>query len=483
MIRSFVLNNTLVKSSEPNGKVLADLIRKDFRKKGTTIACREGDCGACTVLVGELKGDRIFYRSLTSCVSPWVNANGKHIVTIEGLTLDKSGANSGNGILNLIQSAFKKQAATQCGYCTPGFIVSVAGYFLRAETINFEDAWSSVDGNICRCTGYKSIERAVRDLVQDYQNKVNQGAHSLEALVSLGVVPEYFLSIPEKLKSLKATGQSVPSEASSESLRVMGGGTDLLVQKPHVIYSEDLLLMQESISETIEIKDHRVFLGGACRIEDFRLSEAMNSMIPNLKAMFKLFASTQIRHQGTIAGNIVNGSPIGDVTNFLLALSATLHLDLGGAKRSVPLSDFFTGYKTNLLKPGEVIKYISFPVPDKNSYINLEKVSKRTYLDIASVTTSAHIIYNGALIQHTVFSAGGVGPVPMVLNSLTKELSQKSLTVDRVRYGVSMALKEVAPLSDVRGSESYKLLALRQLLFAHFIEMFPEKFNIKELAS
>ena len=480
---AFILNRDLVTSYEPSGKVLVDLIRRDFSQKGTTVACREGDCGACTVLVGELKGKDVFYRSKTSCISPWQHAAGKHIVTIEGLCQFEENSNQ-TFKLNPLQDLFREQSATQCGFCTPGFMVSLAGFLLRSEDLTLENAIASVDGNICRCTGYKSIERAISILVSKYKEHLDNEKDRLKALVNIGLIPSYFERIPSRLKDLaESMPTSRPLASPKKKSIIMGGGTDLLVQQADDIYQKKLFNTQETLNESISLKNGNLLVGAACRIEDFRTSPLVQSVIADIKELLKMFASTQIRHQGTIAGNIVNASPIGDLSNFLLAMGTHVHLDSPEGKREVPLEDFFISYKKTAKKDHEWVSYFSFETPGKNSYINLEKVSKRTYLDIASVTTSMHLKMEGNLISSAKFSAGGVAPIPMLLQKMSAFLSGKRLDPSIIKEGVHIALEEISPISDVRGSREYKRLLLRQLLFAHFLKKFPSKVSLVELTS
>ncbi|CAM1361284.1 Glyceraldehyde dehydrogenase small chain (modular protein) [Tenacibaculum sediminilitoris] len=187
----FILNNQVIKTTANAGITLLDFIREHQQLKGTKIGCREGDCGACTVLIGEQKNGSLSYQSITSCISPLGNANGKHIVTIEGINLPKE--------LNTVQKAMTDNYAMHCGFCTPGFVVSMTGYALDSkQTTSCKDA---VSGNICRCTGYKSIEKAGFEIEQRLQQKDNN--HQIDWLIKEGFIPNYFETIPEKLAQIQ----------------------------------------------------------------------------------------------------------------------------------------------------------------------------------------------------------------------------------------------------------------------------------------
>lgn len=187
---NFILNNEQVSADLPPGMLLLDYVRYHKHLTGTKIGCREGDCGACTVLIGELKDDEIDYRSFTSCLTPLGNVQGKHVVTIEGINM------SG---LNPVQQAMSDCSATQCGFCTPGFVMSLAGFCLSKKDPTQQNAAAAIDGNICRCTGYKSIERAAAQVAGLLKEK--GGINAAEFLVNNNILPAYFKSMKERLKA------------------------------------------------------------------------------------------------------------------------------------------------------------------------------------------------------------------------------------------------------------------------------------------
>jgi len=186
----FILNNQIIHKENPGNTTLLDFIRYDENLRGTKIGCREGDCGACTVLIGSLKEGKLEYMSATSCLTPLPNVHGKHVVTVEGLNFPDK--------LNQAQQAMVDCSGTQCGFCTPGFVNSMSGYALTTKEPSYESAISAIDGNICRCTGYKSIERATAKLAEQLQNKDTN--RPLEWLVENNFIPEYFLQIEKSLK-------------------------------------------------------------------------------------------------------------------------------------------------------------------------------------------------------------------------------------------------------------------------------------------
>jgi xanthine dehydrogenase small subunit len=458
----FILNKYLLKTSEPPGMVLVDFIRSKCRLVGSTVACREGDCGACSVLIGEIIDGELSYRSITSCISPLANAEGRHVLTVEGL---------GNKRMNPIQEILGEFSATQCGFCTPGFIVSLAGFFLRSKELDYDDAYAAIDGNICRCTGYKSIERAVKEMVQRYQKKLASGQERIPSLVDCGIVPEYFLQIPERLRSLESSEKVFSKDRIS-----VGGGTDLFVQKPEIMYTSSMERMKfRKELSGITVEKGVCEIGASTSIQEIKESSLMQKIFPEIHSYLRYFASTQIRQQATLAGNFVNASPIGDMTVFFLALDAKLLLCKNREKREVLLKDFFHDYKKTDLKEGEYVQSINFPILESNSFFNFEKVSKRTHLDIASVNSAIHCKVEEGKISYVSVSAGGVAAIPLYLEKTSQFFFGKDLRFETIWEGQKVAQEELSSISDVRGSAKYKRLLFRQLFFAHFINFFPEK--------
>lgn len=489
----FILNEQDIETDLPAGTTVLDLVRYHQDLKGTKIGCREGDCGACTILVGELIDDRVRYRSMTSCLMPLANAAGKHIVTIEGI-------NPSDGSLTPVQQAMVDESGTQCGFCTVGFVMSLTGFCVskpqisKGSTSTLADAISAMDGNICRCTGYKSIERAAARLSEP-------GAI---ATGFVGVVPEYFHSIANRLSSLPSAGQKAETRPVG-SVPFVGGGTDLYVQKHDqmarsraiaLLYSENL----RGISDTGE----HIEIGASATVTDLLESPVMNAIFPDLYKHLKLVSSTPIRNMATLAGNFVNASPIGDMTVWFLALDAEIEICTSphvnnGVARALSLRDLYLGYKQLAKQPDEMITAIRFKKPSGDFHFNFEKVCKRTYLDIASVNTAISLtvratpgegwlppvlsepgaIATGSKVTQTIIdahvSAGGVAPIPLYLKRTSEFLRGRVMNDETIAAANEIMQSEISPISDVRGTEQYKRLLLRQLFRAHFLELFTKE--------
>lgn len=466
MIR-FILNEKAVATDLPPGTLLLDYIRYHRHLTGTKIGCREGDCGACTVLMGELKGGEMVYASVTSCLTALANVQGKHIVTIEGLN-PAGGEGAGNG-LNPIQQAMSNEAATQCGFCTPGFVVSLAGFCLSETECGYDAALASINGNICRCTGYKSIERAAAKVAALMDEKGEKPA--LDFVADHNILPAYFKNIKARLLPLQPNGQGPRSANGS---RFLGGGTDLYVQQPEAMAGANVVsLFSKKELKGIYREDNVCHVGGAATVTDILSSLIFQTHFPQLKKFVKLVSSTPIRNIATVGGNLVNASPIGDLTIFFLALNATVILSNGKTDRTIPLRNFYKGYKQLDKRPDEFIARLSFELPGAAAHFNFEKVCKRTHLDIASVNTAMKVEVKNGVMVDAGLSAGGVGPIPMYLENASDYLKGKEATEDVILEAIETAQTEIAPISDVRGSADYKRLLLSQLVKAHFIHFFP----------
>lgn len=458
----FILNNKEVSTAMPNGTPVLDFIRYNQYLTGTKIGCREGDCGACTVIVGELNNGELRYRTATSCLMPLGNAHGKHIVTIEGLNMAE---------LNPIQQAMSDESATQCGFCTPGFVVSMAAFCLSKKEPTSENAIAAIDGNICRCTGYKSIERAaarVADLLVQRQDE-----DPAKFAVKKAMLPSYFFNMKERLQTLSLNLNGELTNENAAAQRV-GGGTDLYVQKHDEIKEASIrFLFDQPGLKGIQQAGNQCLIGPSATVTDLIESPVIQEYFPDFKAYTKLISSTPIRNMATIGGNFINASPIGDFTIFFLALDATLTFSDGTTSRELPLRDLYKSYKTLDKQPEENLEQIRFDLPDSNTRFNYEKVSKRTHLDIASVNSAIRITAENDVLINVKLSAGGVAATPKQLTKTAEFLTGKLLTEELILDAIVIAQTEIAPISDARGTEAYKRLLLSQLIKAHFIKLFP----------
>jgi xanthine dehydrogenase small subunit len=467
----FILNNQNIETELPDGTTVLDFVRYHKNLKGTKIGCREGDCGACTILVGELASDSVKYLSMTSCLMPIANARGKHIVTVEGI-------NKSDGALTEVQQAMVENSGTQCGFCTVGFVMSLTGFCVDDTEKSSQMAISSIDGNICRCTGYKSIERAAESLTKTLNEKSGQSI--LDFAVGKQIVPPYFSGIKERLQNLnsetlnyrnkktKAKEQESNPQSAIHNPQFVGGGTDLYVQRhDEMVYAAAENLFDNNDLRGIEEVSEFVEIGASATVTDLLVSPIMQNLFPNLYKHLKLVSSTPIRNMATLAGNFVNASPIGDMTIWFLALDASV---IFNNAREIPLREFYLGYKTLTKTENEFVTKVRFR--KKFSNFNFEKVSKRTCLDISSVNSAISLKVENHIIAEAHVSAGGVAPIPLYLRKTSEFLRGKKVSNETISQANEILQTEISPISDVRGSADYKRLLLHQLFTAHFVELF-----------
>ncbi len=464
----FILNNQLVNTEHATGSTVLDFIRYYKRLVGTKIGCREGDCGACTILVGDFENDKLVYRSMTSCLMPLGNAHGKHIVSVEGINMKE---------LSPVQQAMVDTNGTQCGFCTIGFVMSLTGFVLNETTKQYDDAIAAIDGNICRCTGYKSIERAAAILSEKVNDKPNQ--ETIAWLVEHNFIPEYFLQIKDRLTQLREKINETASTINPVVQKlILGGGTDLVVQKALTVKKSAVAhLFDTSHLQEIKFENGQCHIGAAVTVTAFAESKLIQRFFPDLHKYIKLISSTPIRNMATMAGNLVNASPIGDMSIFFLALDSELVLNKNGTTRTIKLKDFYKAYKQIDKDADEIIEKIIF-TPPQNSHFNFEKICKRTHLDIASVNSACQMqISNDHVITEIHLSAGGVAPFPKYLAENCSFLKGKKVNAENLKAAIEIMNAEIAPISDARGTKEYKRLLLRQLFLAHF-QTIDQKFNI-----
>ena len=461
---TFILNDQVVHTKTNPATVLLDFIRKSKRLTGTKEVCKEGDCGACAVLLGTLENGEIKYKTINSCLYPIQKVNGKHVVTIEGLNEDK---------LNLLQDSFVEQGASQCGFCTPGFLISLTGYLLNTSKFEENEAINSIAGNICRCTGYHSILRSLKNIGENF-DEINT-----DILISRKVIPEFFRKIPEMLNDISGLETKININPSDQ---LVSGGTDLFVQQPDNLLEQEIHFVEQIVKSEIKVIENQLVISGSATIQE--LKEFLEEGNTNLKLekLFKLFASLPIRNSATISGNIINASPIADFTITLLALNSKIQLSSAQSeKRLIELSNFYKGYKTIDKANNEFIEQIIIQFPKNDALFNFEKVSKRTHLDIASVNTAALFTLSKDKIISANISAGGVSPIPLLLKQTSDFLTNKKISNNLVNEIIPIIVSEISPISDIRGSKEYKTILLIQLIKAHFIELFSDYITVEVL--
>jgi len=465
----FLLNDRPETLDMAPGLSTLSWLRETRELTGTKEGCAEGECGACAVLLGELDGDHVNYRAVPACLLPLGELAGRHLVTIEGLNPPAG--------LHPIQQALVDEGAPQCGFCFPGIVISLAGFFLTSKDLSVADAVDSLDGNICRCTGYAAILRALTGLCETFAPRLDTHQPRVDQVLAWGLLPDHFSQAASRLTTMAPSPDPVEPEAD-----LVAGSTDLLVQCPDDLATRPLsFISRRSDLRTVVRTAFGLELGGGVTLEQWRRSDDVEAVLPGARDMATLFASTLVRNRATVAGNLVNASPIGDLTVFLLAHDAELELAGPDAARRVPLADFYRGYKDLDLEPGEVVRAVHVPGLPAGATSNFEKISQRRILDIASVNGAAVLTMDDGVFTQARLSLGGVAPVPLLLKETPKALVGQPVSAATLLAAAAVQDAEIAPIDDVRGTAVYKRELARRILFAHILTLAPENVRLEEL--
>lgn len=460
----FLLNNRLITEHalDPNLTVLSYL-RNHQQRRGTKEGCASGDCGACTVTVGKVVDGHMQYEAVNSCLMLVSSLQGKLLITVEDLRQERE--------LHPVQQAMVKCHGSQCGYCTPGFVMSLFTLQKNSTEWQRHQAELALAGNLCRCTGYRPIMDAAKqacehavsdefsrneaDLVQQLQTLANNEIQILETGGNR-------CFIPKKLSQLAALCQQHPDA------RLVAGGTDLALQITQHHQSIPLLISLEQVAElkACHEDEDNIYLGAAASLH--HCYRFLSTRIPAFSAMLERFASLQIRNQGTLGGNISNASPIGDTAPVLLALDAQLVLQQGNTLREVPIDQFFTGYRQTVLQAGEFVRSITIPKRTISPDFVAWKVSKRLDDDISAVFVAINMHVEHGVIQHVRIAFGGMASTPKRATAAESAMRNATFSSDTIEKACTALSQDFQPLSDFRASADYRLHVARNLLRRYF---------------
>lgn len=431
---------------------LSNFLRYQLTLIGTKVVCAEGDCGSCTVLIGRVEHEHIEYRPVTSCIEFLYQLDGAHVVTIEGLAYGDQ--------LNPVQEAMVRCHGAQCGFCTPGFVVSMCAAIARGETER-EQLRAALVGNLCRCTGYEPIIRAgleVNPRAMRCIDDIYPPAPLIDSMSAAAHEPVLIHADGRTFFKPTTLAGAVAFKATDPACVIIAGGTDVGVQMNKSLRDPRVVMTLAGLSDLRQITSSEGMLTvGACATLT-ELERSTQLCCPELNAMLRRHGSPLIRNAGTLAGNIANGSPIGDAMPALFVLGAEIELaSQGGATRRVDINQFYTGYKTNVMRPDELIARVHIPLPSANELFKLYKVSKRHDLDISSFMAAFHARLRGNVIESIRIAYGGVGPVILRLPKTEAFLTGQPLDEATMAAAGELARTEITPISDVRGSADFRL--------------------------
>ncbi len=467
--------------------MLADWLRREAGLTGTKTVCSEGDCGSCTVLrampqpgctTDFLEAPPLEFEAVNSCIATVAQMDGSHIVTVEGM---QCGAE-----LSPAQEAMKTCHASQCGYCTPGFVMAMSAMLERhngiAQPIGPQLAANYLTGNLCRCTGYVTILEAALAVKATKQHSVAR-RYSNPAAVQAGIAAaEQSLLIEHDGVCVCApvtVREACSFAATHPGFRVLGAATDLGVQINKGKPLPRAILSLHLIPDLYEMKQTRNRWRVGARVSLATIRRMCEESSPELSRFLNLFASPQIKNVATLVGNVANASPIGDTLPFLLISDGQVHVASrpGGKgplrQRTIAMTDLYTGYKTLALEPGEIITHVSFANPEAKEMVRLSKVSMRKDLDISAVSAafSCTLQKRGRsrkppVIESARIAYGGVAATPIRLPEIEEAL-EGEVTAEKIESLANRIADRVKPLSDVRGSAAYRRV-LAANLFRRF---------------
>lgn len=450
----------------PPSRTLLELLREDLACTGTKEGCGEGDCGACTVVLGEEEDGALRYRAINSCIRLAHSIDGMALWTVEDIALS-------GGELHPAQQAMLENHGSQCGFCTPGFVMSLFGMYqnhvCKGETITRALAQEELSGNLCRCTGYRPILDAAQSLAAlppvaldetDLLQKLKQLAP-----ISSACEADSAYNSPRTLKAL------LKARAAHPDAQIVAGCTDVGLWVTQQQLQFDAVLDVTRVRELRRIEHHpnHIAIGAAVTLSD--AFAALVAERPQLHSFAARFAGLPVRNSGTMGGNLANGSPIGDAMPLLLALRANVVLMSVRGHREMPLQQFYTGYRQNVLAADELLAWIKVPRPaGRPELLQVYKISKRYDDDISAVCLAINLQIDKGTVATACIGAGGVAATPMRAVKTEAALAGKPWTAATVQRAMATLRAEFSPISDMRASSAYRVAVLGNLLQRYWLE-------------
>jgi len=439
-------------------ETVANFVRYRVGATGTKLVCEEGDCGACSILVGRPGAKGLDYKAINSCIQFVYQMAGAHVVTVEGLRRDSD--------LHPVQEAMVRCHGAQCGFCTPGFVVTMCGMFESDVKPEERDVRDALTGNLCRCTGYEPILKAALSVDPS-------SVRTLNDLYPPQAMSSDLVEYSKKSVRADASGRTffAPTTiAEATTFRkenpgsvIVQGATDVGVWHNKRGFRPDAILSLSRIAELGHLVVERDQIRVGANVTLSSIQSILRDRVPELYDIFLLFGAPQIKNAATLAGNIANASPIADTLPFLYVMDGQIELASTRGVRSLPIHSFYLGYKKLDLQPDEIITGVVIPLPKAADVIRLYKVSKRKNLDISTVTAAFRFEFSRDRIQTVKIAVGGVGPTVVRLTEVEAFLRGKEFDLETLRTAGEMARGQIAPISDVRGSAEFRSQLIENL--------------------
>jgi xanthine dehydrogenase small subunit len=450
---------------------LSDLLRLDLQLTGTKVVCAEGDCGSCTVFIGRPRDGRIEYRTVCSCIQRIYQLDGCHIVTIEGLKYDSQ--------LNPVQDAMVRCQGTQCGFCTPGFVVSMCALFEAGGVMSEHRLRRGLVGNLCRCTGYEPILKAGLDVDAVQFRRLDDLYPPAPLLHQLAPADAEAVEVRndngQTFFKPRTVADAARFKADHADCVIFSGGTDLGVQVNKGVRQLRTVMSTAALRELRELTMTSAQIIAGASVSIAELESATAGALPEYAAMLAFFGSPPIKNAGTLGGNIANASPIGDTMPALFVLNAEIELTGVNGSRRVNINEFYTGYKRTVATSDELITRVFIPLPADGELFKLYKVSKRKDLDISSFTAAIWMRVDAGTIADVRIAYGGVAATILRLPKTESQLRGQRPVEELFDEAAQTAVAEISPISDVRGSAAYRLRLAGNVLRKFYFETFESR--------
>jgi len=452
----------------PPMTTVLDWLRLQKRLTGTKEGCGEGDCGACTVALGRVKDGRLIYEPANACILLLGQLDGADLVTVEDLAV--------GGQLHPVQQALVDHHGSQCGFCTPGFVMSLFTLHQEGGGADREAVLSRISGNLCRCTGYRPIVDAAEAAMAVPDDRFR--ARAAETVAQLARLHddkdlfvadgEGFFAAPASLDALCALAEAHPDAT------LLGGATDVGLWITKQLRTLPKILHTGRVADLRRLVDDGASLSIGAAVTYAEATQALSAFDPDVALLLERLGSAQVRAAGTIGGNVANGSPIGDTPPLLIALGATVELRKGAVVRQLPIERFFLAYGRQDRQPGEVLTRIIVPKPAAGLHLRVFKIAKRFDQDISSVMMALAVTLEAGRIATARIAFGGMAGIPKRAGSAEAALVGVAPADEAaVATAVARLAEDFTPLDDHRASAAYRLTVAGNLIRKALAEIAP----------
>lgn len=467
---NFRLNDKAVQLADVSATAtLLDYLRLEQRLCGTKEGCAEGDCGACTILVGRISKDKLVYETVNSCIRFLGSLDGCHVVTIEHLK-------KADGSLHPVQQAMVDHHGSQCGFCTPGIVMSLYALWMETPKPSNQEIEIALQGNLCRCTGYEPIIHAAQAISKidtpDNDPLVKERADIKRQLIAfrdgarveIKLNDEHFI-VPASLEDFADVRAKYPSST------IVAGSTDVGLWVTKNMRSISPVIFTSNLEELqkIEVSTDRISIGAGVTYNE--MHDVVAKYIPQLTNFWNRIGGMQVRNMGTVGGNVANGSPIGDTPPALIALGAELYLRRGNKQRKIPIEEFFIDYGKQDRETGDFLEQLDIPIPAPNDLLAVYKISKRRDEDISALCGAFKMQITDGVITEAKIAFGGMAATPKRAAKVEQSLIGQPWIKETISSSVKYFEEDYAPLSDWRASSEYRMLVAKNLLHRFFAEM------------